>query len=80
METESNNGFKSKSGNKRRFLIGKAKRRSEKSRITHDEISQAIRTFKAQGGLIDKLPPEREDVRAKVGNHYAAAFESVIEY
>jgi len=80
MKADLKNRIPAKGGQKRRFLIGKAARRAEGSGVSQDEVTQAIRRFKAQGGLINELPPEPEDVRLKVGNHFTAAFESVIEY
>lgn len=64
----------------RRFLIGKALRKSNKDQITQDEISLAIRSFKNSGGLIRELPPQPDDNRPLVGNLYTAAYETVIEH
>lgn len=64
----------------KRFLIGKALRKSNKDRISQDEISQAIHYFKKNGGLIKELPPQPDDNRPLVGNPFAAAYETVIEH
>ncbi len=64
----------------RRFLIGKALRKSNKDKITQDEISLAIHSFKKNGGLIKELPPQPDDNRPLVGNPLTAAYETVIEH
>ena len=63
----------------KRLLVSKQQRKEKRPDITHDEIQQAIRHFKEQGGLIRELPPQREGYRHIVGNHLGSAYESVIE-
>jgi len=63
----------------KRLLVSKLQRKEKKPDITHDEIQQAIRHFKEEGGLIHELPPQRQGYRPVVGNHLGSAFESVIE-
>jgi hypothetical protein len=63
----------------KRILVGKQQRNSKQPQITHEEVTQAIRRFKDQGGLIKELPPQREGYRPVVGNHLGSAYESVIE-
>ncbi|NIP74358.1 MAG: hypothetical protein GWO16_15735, partial [Gammaproteobacteria bacterium] len=59
---------------RKRILVGKLERQGGKDRITHEEIAQAIRRFKDDGGLIKKLPPQRDEYRNMVGNHLQAAY------
>jgi hypothetical protein len=66
--------------NRKRFLVGKMQRQSQRDRITHEEVAQAIRRFQDQGGLIHELPAQREQYRPKIGTHLGSAFESVLEY
>lgn len=63
----------------KRILVGKLQRNSKQANITHEEIAQAIRHFKDDGGLIKELPPQRDGHRSMVGNHLGSAYESVIE-
>jgi hypothetical protein len=64
----------------KRILVGKMERNSKRGEISHDEIAQAIRRFKEDGGLIKELPPQRQGHRPLVGSHLGSAFESVIEH
>ena len=64
----------------KRFLVGKLQRKSAQTRISHEEIAQAIRRFKDHGGLIKELPPQQQGHRPIVGNHVGSAYESVIDH
>jgi hypothetical protein len=66
--------------NRKRFLVGKMQRQGHRDDISHEEVSQAIRRFQEQGGLIHELPAQREEYRRRIGTHLGSAFESVIEY
>ena len=44
--------------------------------ITHDEVARAIEKFRAEGGLIKRLPDERVAPRTLVGSKYSE-YESV---
>jgi hypothetical protein len=44
--------------------------------ITHEEVKRAIEKFKAEGGLIKRLPDERVAPRTLVGSKYSE-YESV---
>ena len=63
----------------KRILVGKLQRKGQQDKISHEEVAQAIRHFKDEGGLIKELPPQREGYRPVVGNHLGSAFESVID-
>jgi len=63
----------------KRILVSKVQRKAKRPDISHEEIQQAIRHFKDQGGLIKELPPQRQGYRPIVGNHLGSAYESVIE-
>lgn len=65
--------------NTKRILVGKAQRNGAKSNVSHEEIAQAIRHFKSQGGLIKELPPQRDGIRHYVGGHLSSPYETVIE-
>lgn len=63
----------------RRFLVGKMERQNDRQRVSSDEIATAIRKFQEQGGLIQQLPPQREDARTMVGNRFDSPYESVFD-
>jgi hypothetical protein len=63
----------------KRILVGKLQTKGKQIKVSHEEVAQAIRHFKAQGGLIKELPPQRDSHRPVVGNHHGSAYETVIE-
>ena len=52
------------------------KARKGTGNITHDEVARAIEKFRAEGGLIKRLPDERVAPRTLVGSKYSE-YESV---
>ena len=66
--------------NSKRILVGKSQRKNAGKEVSHDEISQAIRHFQEQGGLIKELPPQRDGMRHFVGGHLGSAYENVIDH
>ncbi len=50
----------------------------KKAEISHDEIQEALRKFREQGGLITRLPDEEVQPRRMVGFRYGT-YEPVSE-
>ena len=63
----------------RRFLVQRPKGSKAQRELSHDQVTQAIRSFQTQGGLIKKLPPQEVDARTLVGKQWDVAYESVFE-
>ena len=63
----------------KRFLVQRPKGGKAPRELTHDQVTQAIRSFQTQGGLIKKLPPQEVDARTMVGKQWDVAYESVFE-
>ena len=61
----------------RRFLVGKMDKRDTRKEISHEEIARAILTFKAKGGLIKQLAPERGGSKHVVGKHLGSPYETL---
>jgi hypothetical protein len=64
----------------KRFLPPKPKGKGVPKELTHDQISQAIRSFQSKGGLIRRLPPQGKDARTLVGRSWDVAYESLFEH
>lgn len=62
----------------KRFLVPKPRGKALRE-LTHDQVTQAVRRFQTQGGLIKELPPQEVDVRTMVGKQWDVAYESVFE-
>lgn len=63
----------------KRFLAPKPKGKAAPSELTHDQISQAIRSFQSKGGLIRRLPDQGSETRTFVGRSWDVAYESLFE-
>jgi hypothetical protein len=63
----------------KRFLVQRPKGGKSPRELTHDQVTQAVRSFQTQGGLIKKLPPQEVDSRTLVGKQWDVAYESVID-
>ncbi len=64
----------------KRFLAPKPKGKAGTQELTHDQISQAIRSFQSQGGLIRRLPDQGRETRTLVGRSWDVAYESLFEH
>jgi len=64
----------------KRFLPPKPKGKGAPKELTHDQITQAIRTFQSQGGLIRELPAQGGETRTFVGRSWDVAYESLFEH
>jgi len=62
--------------NSKRILPPKAKRENAE-KLTHDQISEAIRQFQERGGLIRRLPPESSSRRDLIGHRWEGMYESL---
>jgi hypothetical protein len=62
----------------KRFLVQKPKGKAQRE-LTHDQVTQAVRSFQTKGGLIKELPPQEVDARTMVGKQWDVAYESVFE-
>ncbi|MCH7478214.1 MAG: hypothetical protein IIA14_08930 [SAR324 cluster bacterium] len=47
---------------------------------THEQIADAIRKFRSEGGLIRQLPPQLVGSRRLVGNRWGSAYENVLDF
>ncbi len=65
-------------GNSKRFLPHKKKNNSKK--LTHDQVGEAIKKFKKEGGLIEQLPPEQVYSRRMVGNRWGSTYEMIFDH
>jgi hypothetical protein len=63
----------------KRFLVQKPKGGKAPRELTHEQVTQAVRSFQTKGGLIKKLPPQEVDARTMVGKQWDVAYESVID-
>lgn len=64
----------------KRFLPPKPKGKGAPKELTHDQITQAIRNFQSQGGLIRELPAQGSETRTLVGRSWDVAYESLFEH
>jgi hypothetical protein len=62
----------------KRFLVQKPRGKAPRE-LTHDQVTNAIRSFQTKGGLIKTLPPQEVDARTMVGKQWDVAYESVFE-
>ena len=66
--------------NSKRILPQRSPRgRDQGKRITQEQIAEAILQFRAQGGLIKKLPTQEVERRTLVGHRWDSMYESVLE-
>lgn len=63
----------------KRFLVQRPKGGKAPRELTHDQVTNAVRSFQTKGGLIKKLPPQEVDARTLVGKQWDVAYESVID-
>ena len=64
----------------KRFLVQKPKgSKAGQREVTHEQVTQAIRSFQTNGGLIKKLPPQGADSRTLVGKTWDVAYESLFD-
>ena len=47
---------------------------------TREQIAEAIRKFRSEGGLIHQLPPQLVGSRRLVGNRWGSAYETVLDF
>ena len=64
----------------KRFLPPKPKGKAGPKELTHDQITQAIRSFQNTGGLIRQLPAQGGENRTLVGRSWDVAYESLFEH
>ena len=63
--------------NSKRILPRKAKQ--EQSKVTHEQVAEAIRRFQDNGGLIRRLPSQGAQRREVVGHHWEGMYESLVD-
>jgi hypothetical protein len=71
--------MKTNSKPSKRFLVQKPKGGKGGHEVTHDQVTQAIRAFQLEGGLIKRLPPQEGDARTQVGKFWDVAYESLFD-
>ena len=65
--------------NSKRILPKKSKFKSHSEKLTHDQITEAILSFKNKGGLIKQLPPQHTFRRSEVGNRFESVYEGIFD-
>ena len=63
----------------KRFLPYRIKGKSGGERLSREQVTKAILAFQKRGGLIEKLPPERENRRNFVGNRWGSMYEGIFD-
>lgn len=55
------------------------KRRGDDAPVTSAAVAEALRRFRAAGGLVQELPADPTPTRRTVGGHHAS-YENVLDY
>ena len=63
----------------KRFLPYRIKGKPGGERLSREQVTNAILAFQKRGGLIEKLPPERENRRNFVGNRWGSMYEGIFD-
>lgn len=63
----------------RRFLPGRKSDGSTARKLSHDQVTLAVRAFQERGGLILKLPPEPSGRRSTIGRRWSSGYETIFE-
>ena len=66
--------------NPKRFLPPRKRGDTEGGELSHEQIAEAMRKFRSEGGLIRQLPPQQVGSRRLVGNHGGSAYETVLDF
>jgi len=66
--------------NPNRFLAPRKRGDTGGGGPTHEQVAEAMRKFRSEGGLIRQLPPQQVGSRRLVGNHWGSAYENVLDF